>query len=71
MNEIGEGHHEDVMRAFFRHKVTDIDRLLSQAMQVMMGGSDETDPGLLSETNHVILVSRIRHNLTAGIHGSR
>ncbi|KAJ6630853.1 hypothetical protein B0H10DRAFT_2160229 [Mycena sp. CBHHK59/15] len=58
MESIGEGHHEDIMRAFFRFHVGEIGNLLSQVANVTAklaqdSGRDLMD--LLAEANRVIL----------------
>lgn len=62
MEEIGDGPHEDVMRAFFRHHVADIALLLKKVLEVVHASSmaaSSTFPLILSEANRVVLVSSL------------
>jgi nuclear pore complex protein Nup133 len=60
MNEVGEGHHEDIMRAFFRQKAGSIGGLLPVILTTVEGSSSKTRSSLaaLSEANSTVLVSR-------------
>ena len=63
MNQVGEGHHADLMRAFFRLRVADIGRLLPQvrdSTRRMLGETPTTIPNILSEANGIVLVCRFR-----------
>lgn len=67
MEEIGDGHHEDVMRAFFRHHVADIAKLLKKVLDIVHASStaaNNTLPYLLPEANRVVLVSSFRLGLS-------
>ena len=62
MEEIGDGPHEDVMRAFFRYHVADIAKLLKKVLEVVHASSmatSSTFPLILSEANRVVLVSSL------------
>jgi len=63
MEEIGDGPHEDVMRAFFRYHVADVARLFKKVLdvQVVHASSVESStlPSILSEANRVVLVSSL------------
>jgi hypothetical protein len=59
MTDIGESHHEDVIRTFFRHRVGDIGELIRKVPHVVTKASQE--PGqsladLLPEANRIVLV---------------
>ncbi|KAF8798054.1 hypothetical protein BYT27DRAFT_7203757 [Phlegmacium glaucopus] len=58
MEEIGDGPHEDVMRAFFRYHVADIAKLLKKVLDVVHASSTAANsnlPHLLPEANRVVL----------------
>jgi nuclear pore complex protein Nup133 len=60
MNERGEGNHEDVMRAFFRHHVGSIGELLPPILEIMerpSHGSGRSLSVALPEANSIVLVS--------------
>lgn len=60
MAELGETNHEDVMRAFFRTKVSDIGRLIRKVMEVINLSTKQTGrpvAELLPEGNRVVIVS--------------
>ena len=61
MEEIGDGPHEDVMRAFFRYHVADIAKLLKKVLDVVHASkvASSTFPPILSEANRVVLVSSL------------
>jgi nuclear pore complex protein Nup133 len=62
MNESGEGHHEDVMRAFFRHHVGNIGELLPPVLAIAersSRGSNRSLSAALREANSIMLVSLI------------
>jgi hypothetical protein len=61
MEEIGDGPHEDVMRAFFRYHVADIAKLLKKVLDVVHASTaaSSTFPSILSEANRVVLVSSL------------
>lgn len=61
MEEIGDGPHEDVMRAFFRYHVADIAKLLKKVLDVVHTSMEasSTFPPILSEANRVVLVSSL------------
>ena len=61
MEEIGDGPHEDVMRAFFRYHVTDIAKLLKKILDVVHASTaaSNTLSPILSEANRVVLVSSL------------
>ena len=61
MEEIGDGPHEDVMRAFFRYHVADIAKLLKKVLDVVRASmtASSTFPPILSEANRVVLVSSL------------
>lgn len=59
MEEIGEGHHEDVMRAFFRHRVGDIGRLIRKVTHITTQAAHATGKDIsefLPEANRIVLV---------------
>jgi nuclear pore complex protein Nup133 len=61
MNQVGEGHHADLMRAFFRLRVTDIGRLpphVRDGTRRMLGEAPTNIPNILSEANGIVLVCR-------------
>ncbi|KAI0302174.1 Non-repetitive/WGA-negative nucleoporin C-terminal-domain-containing protein [Russula brevipes] len=58
MNQVGEGHHDDLMRAFFRLRVADIGRLLPHVRdgtRRLLGDVPANIPNILSEANGVVL----------------
>ncbi|RXW20887.1 hypothetical protein EST38_g4970 [Candolleomyces aberdarensis] len=60
MAELGETNHEDVMRAFFRTKVSDIGRLVRKVMEVITLSSKQTErpiASLLPEGNRVVITA--------------
>lgn len=60
MMACGEGHHEDVVRAFFRLKVADIGHLLIRVGDVtrrVAEGHGWNATEVLSEANRIVLVS--------------
>jgi nuclear pore complex protein Nup133 len=62
MNQVGEGHHDDLMRAFFRLRVADIGRLLPHVRdgtRRLLGEAPAKRPDVLSEANGIILVCNI------------
>lgn len=68
MNALGEGHHEDCLRAFLRLRVRDLGGLLPQVAELVrrssseMGGkSAETIP----QANQITLVGQLRHTRRA------
>ncbi|KAF8625778.1 hypothetical protein AX15_005170 [Amanita polypyramis BW_CC] len=59
MEEVGDVDHEDVMRAFFRSRVTDMGKLIKKVVDVAMQAPVESSVDLkrlLPETNRVVLV---------------
>ena len=59
MHSIGENYHEDVMRAFFRLRASDIGKLLTYVMAIVERSSHERGRSLsnaLPEANMIILV---------------
>ncbi len=68
MNALGEGHHEDCLRAFLRLRVRDLGGLLPQVAELVrrssseMGGKQvETIP----QANQIALVGQLRHTRRA------
>ncbi|KAF8478553.1 Non-repetitive/WGA-negative nucleoporin C-terminal-domain-containing protein [Russula ochroleuca] len=58
MNQVGEGHHDDLMRAFFRLRIADIGKLLPHirdGTRRQLGDVPANLPGVLSEANGIIL----------------
>ncbi|KIM87137.1 hypothetical protein PILCRDRAFT_64451 [Piloderma croceum F 1598] len=58
MNEVGEGHHDDIVRAFFRYRVGDIENLLPHVMAITRKSAYELGRSLsaaLPETNRIVL----------------
>ena len=61
MNKVEQGHHADLMRAFFRLQVADIGRLLPHVRdgtRRMLGEAPTNKPNILSEANGIVLVRR-------------
>lgn len=59
MDEIGEGQHDDVVRAFFRYKVGDIGNLLPHIGEITRKSAYELGRSLsasLPEANRIVLV---------------
>lgn len=59
MNQVSEGHHDDLMRAFFRLRVADIGRLLPHVRdgtRRLLGEAPAYPPNILSEANGIVLV---------------
>jgi nuclear pore complex protein Nup133 len=59
MNQVGEGQHDDLMRAFFRLHVADIGKLLPHVRdgtRRLLGEVPATRPSVLSEANGIVLV---------------
>jgi hypothetical protein len=57
MTAVGEGHHEDVLRAFFRLKVVDIGPLLIEVVATAKRASREAVASVMPEANGVLVVS--------------
>ena len=60
MKEIGDVHHEDIMRAFFRSRVSEVGKLVKQVAEVAMRAPAESGihlEQLLPEINQIVLVS--------------
>jgi nuclear pore complex protein Nup133 len=60
MTAVGEGHHEDVLRAFFRLKIVDIAPLLIEVVATAKKASREVGRSMASvlpEANDAIVVS--------------
>ncbi|KAF8163334.1 methyltransferase type 11 [Crassisporium funariophilum] len=58
MEELDDGPHEDVMRAFFRFRVRDIGKLLKKVLEVVMSSSRSVGgrvAHLLPEANRIVL----------------
>ncbi|KAH9981165.1 Non-repetitive/WGA-negative nucleoporin C-terminal-domain-containing protein [Lactifluus volemus] len=58
MNQVGEGQHDDLMRAFFRLHVADIGKLLPHVRdgtRRLLGEVPATRPSVLSEANGIVL----------------
>ena len=61
MNQVGEGQHADLMRAFFRLRVADIGKLLPHVRdgtRRLLGEAPTNIPNILSEANGIVLVCR-------------
>ena len=59
MNAVGEGHHEDLMRAFFRLKVQDLSALLPHVLSLLRRSSYELTRSLTDnapQANDIVLV---------------
>jgi nuclear pore complex protein Nup133 len=59
MNDVGEGHHEDFMRAFFRLRVRDIGDLLPRVVDIITQTTRDASRSIstmLPEANEIILV---------------
>ncbi|KAN0123739.1 Non-repetitive/WGA-negative nucleoporin C-terminal domain containing protein [Russula decolorans] len=58
MNQVGEGHHDDLMRAFFRLRVADIGKLLPHTRdgtRRLLGDVPANMTDVLSEANGIVL----------------
>ncbi|KAI9466341.1 hypothetical protein BJY52DRAFT_1367647 [Lactarius psammicola] len=58
MNQVGEGQHADLMRAFFRLRVADIGKLLPHVRdgtRRLLGEAPANIPNILSEANGIVL----------------
>ncbi|KIL69792.1 hypothetical protein M378DRAFT_69338 [Amanita muscaria Koide BX008] len=58
MEEVGDLQHEDVMRAFFRSRISEVGKLIKRVMKVALQAPAELDPDLnksLPETNRIVL----------------
>jgi nuclear pore complex protein Nup133 len=65
MEDIGDVHHEDVMRAFFRSRVSEVGKLIKQVAEVAMRAPAESGirlEQLLPEANQIVLVRYIAAN---------
>jgi nuclear pore complex protein Nup133 len=65
MNQVGEGHHDDLMRAFFRLRVADIGKLLPHirdGTRRQLGDVPANMTGVLSEANGIVMVRHLRLN---------
>ncbi|PSR74094.1 hypothetical protein PHLCEN_2v10050 [Hermanssonia centrifuga] len=76
MNEAGEGHHEDLMRAFFRLRVQDIGALLPHVLEIVRRSSYEITHSLtdtIPQANEIILTilqsSTDYRNYNLGVYG--
>jgi nuclear pore complex protein Nup133 len=59
MNQVGEGNHDDLMRAFFRLRIADIGKLLPHVRdgtRRLLGDVPANIRDILSEANGVVLV---------------
>lgn len=59
MSEIGNGHHEDVMRSFFRSYVGDIGKLLKKVADIVNEESRSSGRNLIAilpEANRIVVV---------------
>ncbi|KAI0306443.1 Non-repetitive/WGA-negative nucleoporin C-terminal-domain-containing protein [Multifurca ochricompacta] len=58
MNQVGEGQHDDLMRAFFRLRAVDIGKLLPHVRdgtRRLLGEAPTNVPNILSEANSIVL----------------
>jgi nuclear pore complex protein Nup133 len=65
MNHVGEGHHDDLMRAFFRLRVADIGKLLPHirdGTRRQLGDVPANMTDVLSEANGIVLVRHVLRN---------
>ena len=65
MNQVGEGHHDDLMRAFFRLRVADIGKLLPHTRdgtRRLLGDVPANMTDVLSEANGIVLVRHLPRN---------
>ncbi|THG99186.1 hypothetical protein EW026_g3129 [Hermanssonia centrifuga] len=76
MNEAGEGHHEDLMRAFFRLRVQDIGALLPHVLEIVRRSSYEITHSLtdtIPQANEIVLTilqsSTDYRNYNLGVYG--
>jgi nuclear pore complex protein Nup133 len=59
MADVGEGHHEDIIRTFFRIRVGDLGQLIQKVPDIVAKALHEPDhilTGLLPEANRIVLV---------------
>ena len=64
MEKIGEGHHEDLVRAFFRLRVADLGRFLPHIVEEarkLLNDAPDTRIETISDTNVAILVRLLLH----------
>jgi nuclear pore complex protein Nup133 len=62
MNQVGEGHHDDLMRAFFRLRIADIGKLLPHIRddtRRQLGDLPANMTDVLSEANGIVLVGHL------------
>jgi nuclear pore complex protein Nup133 len=62
MNQVGEGQHDDLMRAFFRLRVADIGKLLPHVRdgtRRLLGEAPTNMQNILSEANGIVLVCHL------------
>ena len=65
MNQVDEGNHDDLMRAFFRLRVADIGKLLPHTRdgtRRLLGDVPANMTDVLSEANGVVLVRHLPRN---------
>ena len=65
MNQVGEGHHDDLMRAFFRLRIADIGKLLPHirdGTRRQLGDVPANMTAVLSEANGIVLVRHLLRN---------
>ncbi len=65
MSEIGDGHHEDVMRGFFRFYVGDIGKLLKKVADIVNEESRSSGRNLIAilpEANRIVVVCKYQRH---------
>lgn len=70
MNQVGEGHHDDLMRAFFRLRIADIGKLLPHirdGTRRQLGDVPANMTDVLSEANGIVLVRHLLRNAQYGL----
>lgn len=66
MNQVGQGHHDDLMRAFFRLRVADVGKLLPHTRdgtRRQLGDVPANMTDVLSEANGIVLVRHPPRNV--------
>jgi nuclear pore complex protein Nup133 len=60
MADVGEAHHEDYMRAFFRLRVADVGKIILKTMDIVRKSAysmNKTTVDVLSQANYIVCVS--------------
>lgn len=64
MNEVNEGYHEDLMRAFFRLKVEDIGKIIPKVLDIVRQASYDMNRGVLDVIPEANLIVLVRFNIS-------